>query len=104
MDKSNIFENIKIDKTNEQFFELLNNDKVRVEKIVSNGQTTPSHEWYDQDETEFVLLLEGYAIIEFEDKEVELHKGDYLIIEKHIRHRVKYTSKKEPCIWLALFY
>ena len=104
MDKSNIFENIKIDKTNEQFFELLKNDKLRVEKIVSNGQTTPSHEWYDQDETEFVLLLEGYAIIEFEDKEVELHKGDYLIIEKHIRHRVKYTSKKEPCIWLALFY
>ncbi len=104
MDKSNLFENIKIDKTNEQFFELLKHDNIRVEKIVSNGQTTPSHEWYDQDETEFVLLLEGHAIIEFEDKEVELLKGDYLIIEKHIRHRVKYTSKNESSIWLAVFY
>ena len=104
MDKLNFFKNIKIDKNKEQFFELLSNDKVRVEKIVSNGQITPNNEWYDQDENEFVLLLEGHAIIEFEDKEVELNKGDYLIIEKHIRHRVKYTSKNESSIWLAVFY
>jgi len=104
MDKSNIFENMVIDKKKEQFYELLKHDNVRVEKIVSNGQTTPSNDWYDQEESEFVLLLEGHAIIEFDDKEVELLKGDYLIIEKHIRHRVKYTSTKEPSIWLAIFY
>jgi len=104
MDKLNLLENIVIDKNKEQFFELLKHDNIRVEKIVSNGQTTPSNGWYDQDENEFVLLLEGDAIIEFEDKEVKLLKGDYIIIEKHIRHRVKYTSNNEPTIWLAVFY
>ncbi len=104
MDKLNIFENIVVDKNKEQFFELLKHDNIRVEKIVSNGQTTPSLDWYNQDENEFVLLLEGHAIIEFEDKEVEIHKGDYLIIEKYIRHRVKYTSTNESTVWLAIFY
>jgi len=104
MDKLNIFENITVDKNKEQFFELLKHDNVRVEKIVSNGQSTPSHDWYEQDENEFVLLLEGDAIIEFEDKEVTLLRGDYLIIEKHIRHRVKYTNTSKPTVWLALFY
>ena len=104
MDKINIFENIVVDKNKEHFFQLLQHDNVRVEKIVSNGQTTSSSNWYNQEENEFVLLLEGHAIIEFEDKEVELLKGDYLIIEKHIRHRVKYTSNNEPTIWLAVFY
>mgnify|MGYP000565376680 CR=1 FL=1 len=104
MDKSNIFENIIVDKNKEQFFELLKHENVRVEKIVSNGQTTPSQEWYDQDENEFILLLEGDAVIEFKDKEVTLLKGDYLIIEKHIRHRVKYTNTSKPTVWLAVFY
>ncbi len=104
MDKLNILENIIVDKNKEQFFELLKHDNVRVEKIVSNGQTTPSRDWYDQDENEFVILLEGDAIIEFEAKEVTLLKGDYLIIEKHIRHRVKYTNTSKPTVWLALFY
>ncbi|QKF81728.1 cupin domain-containing protein [Halarcobacter ebronensis] len=101
---NNIFENIKINKQDEQFFELLKSDNIRVEKIVSNGQSSPKDFWYEQDENEFVVLLMGEAILEFEDKEYSLKEGDYLNIPKKIRHRVKYTSKNEPTIWLAIFY
>ncbi len=101
---SNIFENIKIDKQNEQFFDLIKHENVRVEKIISNGQSSPKDFWYEQKENEFVLLLEGFAILEFEDEEVELKKGDYLNIPAFKKHRVKYTSQKEPTIWLAVFY
>lgn len=100
----NIFDNIVIDKDKEQFFELLKKDNIRVEKIVSNAQTSPEDFWYCQDENEFVLLLQGEAVLEFENSEIELKEGDYCNISSKVKHRVKYTSKEKPTIWLAIFY
>ena len=102
--KNNIFENIIIDKNQEQFFELLKNDNIRIEKIVSNGQSSPINFWYKQEENEFVLLLKGSAILEYEDKEVNLQEGDFINITAFTKHRVKYTNEDEPTIWLAVFY
>lgn len=104
MDKLNIFENISQDKENEQFLKIIKNNTVRIERIVSTGQISPDNFWYDQDENEFVVLLEGCAILEFEDKECELKKGDCINIESHIKHRIKYTDINGPTIWLAVFY
>ena len=100
----NIFENIIIDKDKEQFFDLLKNDNIKIEKIVSNGQSSPINFWYSQEKNEFVLILKGNAILEFEDKDIELKEGDYLNIKAFTKHRVKYTNKDEPTIWLAVFY
>ena len=75
---------------------------VRVERIVSHGQTTPEGEWYDQDQDEWVALLEGSARIAYPDgREVALARGDQLFLPRHARHRVAYTSA--PCVWLAVF-
>ena len=74
----------------------------RIERIVSTGQAS---DWYDQTETEFVALLEGSAVVAFEDgKTVEMAKGDTLLIKPHERHRVSYTSSEPPCVWLCVFY
>jgi len=100
----NIFKDIKIDKENEQFFDLIKKDDIRIEKIVSNGQVSPKDFWYSQDENEFVIVLKGKAILEFEDKEFTLKEGDYINIKKKEKHRVKYTSQSNPTIWLAIFY
>lgn len=100
----NIFDNINIDKEKEEFIDILKSENVRIERIVSNGQKNEDGFWYEQDENEFVLLLEGKAIIEFEDKDVKLQKGDYLDIKAYVKHRVKYTSQEKPTIWLAVFY
>lgn len=104
MEKENIYENILIDKSKEEFTDILKRDNIRIERIVSNGQSSKKDFWYCQDENEFVLLLEGNAILEFEDKTIELKKGDYLDIKAKIKHRVKYTSEEESTIWLAVFY
>ncbi|WP_258238986.1 MULTISPECIES: cupin domain-containing protein [Arcobacteraceae] len=101
---SNIFKDIKIDNENEQFIDLLKHENVRIERIVSNGQCSPIDFWYEQEENEFVLLLKGQAILEFENKEVILKEGDFINIPSKQKHRVKYTSKKIPTIWLAIFY
>ena len=81
---------------------LAENNNIRIERIISTGQISG---WYDQDETEFVVLLNGSAIIEYEDnKTIELSKGDTLLIYPHERHRVIYTSINPPCVWLCVFY
>lgn len=100
----NLFENLIVDKEKEQFFDLIKNDKVRIEKIVSNGQASAIDFWYEQEENEFVVLLKGEAILEFEDKEVLLKEGAYINIDSKQKHRVKYTSKDRTTIWLAIFY
>ena len=104
MQKYNIFEQIIVDKNEEKFFEIFKNEKIKIEKIVSNGQISPENFWYEQEENEFVLLLEGFAIVEFEDFEMELKKGDCLNIKAMQKHRVKFTSLNEPTIWFAVFY
>ena len=81
---------------------LAENANIRIERIISTGQTT---EWYDQTEAEFVVLLEGNAVIEFENgRSVALSKGDTLLIQPHERHRVSFTSIEPPCVWLCVFY
>lgn len=79
---------------------LLEREDVRIERIVSTGQTTG---WYDQEEDEFVLLLEGNAKLEFETREIQLTPGDCILIKAHEKHRVSYTSSQPPCVWLCVF-
>jgi len=81
---------------------LADNGNVRIERIISAGQTSG---WYDQAETEFVALMDGSAVIEYADnKTVELSKGDTVLIKPHERHRVSFTSNDPPCVWLCVFY
>ena len=81
---------------------LAESGNVRIERVISAGQTS---DWYDQAETEFVVLLKGNATVEFEDgKIVAMSKGDTLLIQPHERHRVSYTSTEPPCVWLCIFY
>jgi cupin 2 domain-containing protein len=79
---------------------------VRIERIVSRGQASPEGVWYDQPQTEFVVLLAGEAHLRFESepKPRELKPGDYLVIPAHCRHQVVWTTLDEPSVWLAVHY
>lgn len=96
----NIYNLPQLPLTEELITTLLENKNVRVERIISTGQTS---DWYDQDEAEFVILLQGSATLEFLDKEVSLKAGDTILIKAHEKHRVSYTSSNPPCIWLCIF-
>ena len=89
--------------TEEIFETLFENQHVTIERIVSNGQSSPEGFWYDQIEDEWVILLTGQAQIEFENgRIVFLKSGDYLFLPAHSKHRVHSTSKEPNCIWLAI--
>lgn len=105
MSNNNFFANIPQNLPEELFETIVQSDNVRIEKIVSDGHTSQQNLWYDQDQNEFVLLLQGSAIIEFEnDDSIELKVGDYQNISAHQKHRVSFTDKKKKTIWLAIFY
>ncbi len=80
---------------------LAQSEDMRVERIISNNAASPDGFWYDQDENEKVWVLQGEAEIEFENEIKFLKSGDAIEIPKHVRHRVKSTSKN--CVWLAIF-
>jgi len=84
---------------------LAGSANVRIERIVSQGQTSPAGFWYDQDETEFVLLLDGAARLGFADGETQsLAPGDWIEIAAHRRHRVEWTAPDQPTVWLTVSY
>lgn len=101
----NIFEQIDINLNEEIIENIVNSDNIRIERIISFDHKSPNGFWYDQDENEFVIVLEGEATLEFDKNTlVSLKKGDYIIIEKHKKHRVVGTAKNMLTIWLAIFY
>jgi cupin 2 domain-containing protein len=78
---------------------------VRIERIVSRGQASPPGFWYDQAETEWVVLLQGAARLRFADEPRvrELGPGDCVYIAAHRRHRVEWTDPAQSTVWLAVF-
>lgn len=84
---------------------LVSRGGVRVERIVSFGQSSPDGFWYDQAEDEFVVLLSGRATLAFADgNTLELAPGAWVDIPAHTRHRVEATAADRPTVWLAVFW
>ena len=102
---TNLFDDLPRALEQEIITELLDHEPIRIERIVSHGQTSPEKGWYDQSEHEWVLVLEGAAVIAFDDgSELRLNRGDYLNIPAHEKHRVKWTDPDQPTVWLAVLY
>lgn len=103
MKPNNIFGNIAEVGEEEQFDLLLKSPNCRIDRIVSAGHSSPKGFWYDQENDEFVLLVQGAATLEFEDHQVTLRAGDYLHIPKNCKHRLESSSMDPVCIWLCIF-
>lgn len=81
---------------------LLERPGLRIERIVSDGQSSPPGFWYDQSEDEWVLVLQGCGSLEYPNgRRIDLHTGDSLLIPAHCRHRVAATDPRT--VWLAIF-
>ena len=92
----------------EEFFEdLFTAKNTRVERIISEGHSSPKGFWYDQEVDEWVVLLQGSAEIMTLDENNEetlweLKPGDSLLLKAHQKHRVEKTCTNSKTIWLAL--
>lgn len=98
---TNIFENCHFDPEGEIDQAILLDHGIQIRRICSSGQAGPV---YDQEQNEWVTLLEGEAEILFVDdgERIRLTKGDHLLLEAGRRHRVTFTSDR--CLWLCVFW
>jgi cupin 2 domain-containing protein len=85
---------------------LVAGQRLNVERIMSMGHTSPPGFWYDDSRAEWVVLLSGAAVLEFEDDALlhDMRPGDYVLIEPHCRHRVAWTHETEQTVWLAIYH
>jgi cupin 2 domain-containing protein len=88
----------------ERLEDLYSGPGLRIERIVSTGQSTPAGDWFDQAQDEWVVLLKGAAglLIEGEARARVLAPGDWVLLRAHQRHRVEWTAADEPSVWLAV--
>ena len=90
----------------EAFSEIFARPGLKIERIVSQGQVSPSEFWYDQAWNEWVVVLRGSATFQFEDEPATraLGEGDYVFIPARKRHRVEWTDPQQPTVWLAVHF
>jgi len=89
----------------EELVEIVFSGKgVWMERIISTGQSSPEDFWYDQEQDEWVVVLQGKAVLAWQDgRRLEMNPGDWVMLPAHEKHRVEWTSTNPPCIWLAVF-
>lgn len=102
---ANILDVQGLDLSEEVFETLVTGNNTKVERIVSYGHSSEKDFWYEQDAHEWVLLLQGKALLLFEDdRQVQLNPGDYVLIPQGQKHRVEWTPENEKTIWLAIHF
>jgi cupin 2 domain-containing protein len=103
--QSNLFSSLCPAAGEERVDRLIEGPGWRLERIHSCLASSPEGFWYDQAETEWVMVLRGSAQLRFEDEQQprDLCVGDSLLIAPHRRHRVVTTDPDPGTLWLALF-
>ena len=105
METKNFFKHIPADLPEEIFENILGNESIRLERIISKGHATPKGQWYDQKNDERVLLLKGSAGLHIEGKDIiTMQPGDYILLPAGLKHRVEWTDSDTETIWLALHF
>jgi len=85
----------------ERFTTLLSHKNVKINHIVSSDLVTPI--LYKQKEDEWLVIIEGEALLEMKDKKISLLKGDTLFIPSNTPHRIVKTKKNTVWITVHVF-
>lgn len=101
----NIYSRIPVKKDKEIFQTLLKNKKLKVERIISQGQVTEKGKWLKETHDEWVIVLKGAGKLRFrkDNHLIKLKAGGYVLIPANTAHRVEWTSPREKTIWLAVY-
>ena len=90
----------KITPNDGEIFEVLHKQKdMEIVHILSSSNLAAN--LYDQDKDEFVIVLEGGALLEIEGKEIELKKGEYIFIKARVKHKILRCDSGTH--WLAIY-
>jgi cupin 2 domain-containing protein len=102
----NLFADLPARLAQEEITTLMSAPDLRIERIVSRGQSSPPGFWYDQPQAEWVIVLAGCALVRFEGDSapMRMEPGDHVHIPAHRRHRVEWTDPAQATVWLAVHH
>jgi len=82
----------------ERFEPLLQHKNLVIERIISSAATKPTT--FVQEQDEWVLLVQGTAILDIDGTAKSLKAGDYVFLPAKTPHTVKQASAS--ALWLAV--
>lgn len=82
----------------ERFETLLRHKNIVVERIVSSSHITPQE--YIQPQDEWVVLVQGHAVLQVEGRAMDLVAGDHVFLPAGVPHTVERVSA--GAVWLAV--
>ena len=85
-------------KQGERFEPLLQHRNLVIERIISSATATPTE--FVQAQDEWVLLVQGTAILDIDGETKSLKAGDYVFLPAQTPHTVKQVSA--GALWLAV--
>ena len=94
------FFDYKIPKKDEIFDNLFENRDIKITRIVSSKIENKKE--FLQEENEWVIVLEGEAVLEMNKNIYHLKKGDFIFIKANTPHKLLKT--KEGTLWLAVHW
>ena len=98
MQVQNLFANASPPAEGERFDAVLDHRNLLIERIVSSSRTTPQE--YVQAQDEWVLLMQGEALMNVAGEAVSLKAGDHIFLPAGVPHAVERTS--DGAMWLAV--
>ncbi len=84
----------------EIFNNLLSHKNVKINKIISPPNFVS--EQFIQDEDEWVILLQGSAVLEINQTTTKLVKDSHIFIPAKTPHKIISTDANTETIWLAI--
>jgi cupin 2 domain-containing protein len=103
---NNLFQGMPADLPQEFMEDLFMHRGLRVQRILSRGHADPPGQWQQQDQDEWVLLIQGEAELEYREppRKQRLTGGDWIFIPAGEAHRVAWTPPDRDTLWLALHW
>lgn len=98
MKPANVYANATPPQEGERFEALLSHKGLLVERIVSSSKIAAQE--YVQEQDEWVVLLQGEAVLDVDGESVQLKSGDYLFLPSLTPHTV--LSVSDGALWLAV--
>jgi cupin 2 domain-containing protein len=94
----NFFKALNLPAQGERFDTLLTHRNLVIERIVSGADIQPVE--YVQEQDEWILLVQGAAVMDVAGTRTVLGTGDYLFLPAGTPHRVE--SCEPGTLWLAI--
>lgn len=98
MRTGNLFTDVTPPEEGERFEVLLSHRNLVVERIISSSTPTPGE--YVQPQDEWVVLVQGEAVLRVAGEPMALRSGDHVFLPAGVPHTIERTS--EGALWLAV--